>query len=299
MQTVATIIADPARARLTPELARRLVRAVAERAAAVDGPHWLAPDRACDILFADAEPAKIEAAIKAELGGLAIDVGVLPTANRRKRMLIADMDSTVITGESLDELAATVGLKDAVGAITARAMAGELDFAGAVRERVGMLKGLPLSAVEETIRALTLTAGARTLVATMRAHGAHTILVSGGFSLFTDAVLRRVGFDESHANRLDTDDVALTGRVHDPILGRDAKRATLLDRAGALGLTSQDVLAVGDGANDLAMVEAAGLGVAFRGKPVLRKEADVRIDHGDLSALLFLQGYRADTFAGG
>lgn len=296
MQTVATVIADPARAPLTPDLAQRLVRAVAERAAAVDGPHWMAPDRACDILFADAEPAKIEAAIRAELGDLPIDVGVVPTANRRKRLLIADMDSTIITGESLDELAAAVGLKDRVSAITARAMAGELDFAGAVRERVGMLKGLPLTAVEETVRALTVTAGAQTLVATMRTHGAHSILVSGGFTLFTDAVTRQVGFDEAHANRLDIDDNALTGRVHEPIMGRDAKRATLLERAEALGLTPEDVLAVGDGANDLDMVAAAGLGVAFHGKPVLRDGADVRVDHCDLSALLFLQGYPADAF---
>ena len=296
MQTVATLIADPARCPLTQPVVDRVHRAIAERAAAVDGPHWLSPGEACDIILADAEPAKIEAAIRAELSDLPIDVALLPTANRRKRLLIADMDSTIITSESLDELAEAAGLKTEVSAITARAMAGELDFAGAVRERVRMLKGLPLTAVAETMASLSLTEGAKTLVATMRANGAYALLVSGGFTLFTDEVRARVGFDEARANTLEVEGTALAGRVREPILGRDAKRSALNERTATLRLSPADALAVGDGANDLAMVQAAGLGVAFRGKPVLRTAADVRIDHTALTALLFLQGYRRDQF---
>ena len=253
-------------------------------------PDILAPGEAADIALPAAPDM---AAVRAALDGAAIDAIATPAEGRRKRLLIADMDSTIVTGETLDELADFAGLKDRIAAITARAMNGELDFKAALRERVAMLKGLPVDALERTWQRVRLTPGARELVATMRAHGAYTALVSGGFTFFTSRVAALCGFDMHRSNVLLDDGAALTGRVAEPILDRDTKLATLTGLAGERGLALSATLAVGDGANDLDMLRAAGLGVAFRAKPIVAAEARARVDHADLRALLFAQGYRA------
>ena len=236
------------------------------------------------------------APIAEALAGLPIDWAILPAANRRKRLLVADMDSTIVTSETLDELAAAAGHGAAVAAITRRSMAGEVDFASALRERVAMLRGLTLDALDRTLARTALMPGAATLVRTMRAHGAYTALVSGGFTWFTGRIATQAGFDTHRANVLLDDGTVLTGHVGEPILDRDAKRTALLELAAACGITVADALAVGDGANDLAMIETAGLGVAYHAKPIVAGAARVRIEHCDLRALLFLQGYHATEF---
>ncbi len=245
-------------------------------------------------------PDAVEMAVAspdAEPGEAGIDWAVLPAYGRRKRLLVADMDSTMVEGETLDELAKEAGVGERVAAITARAMNGELDFEAAVRERVGLLAGLSLAAAERVLARTHPAPGARAAVATMRASGAHCMLVSGGFTLFADPVGAELGFDEVLANRLEARDGRLTGRVLTPVLGQDAKRRALEGRRNALGLAPEDTLAVGDGANDLAMLGAAGLGVAFRAKPAVASQARVRVDRAGLAALLYLQGYRRDEFA--
>ncbi len=265
--------------------------------ARVAEPRWLAPGEACDIGFEAAEPATAEAALRERFGAAPIDLAVQPTAGRRKRLLLADMDATIVAGESLDELAELAGLKPRIAAITARAMAGELDFAEALRSRVALLEGLPESALEETKERLTLNPGARCLVQTMKRHGAYTALISGGFGPFTAHVRALCGFDEERANRLLVAEGRLTGRVAEPILGRDAKRGALDDLLAKQDLAAEQACTVGDGANDIAMLQAAGLGVAYHAKPAVREAAGQRIDHGDLTALLFMQGYSRDDFA--
>ena len=244
--------------------------------------------------------ADLHGALDARLENLPVDFALIPGgADRRKRLLVADMDSTIIGCECLDELADFAGVKAEVSAITERAMRGEIDFEGALRERVGMLKGLPADDLrrcfDERVR---LNPGARALVSTMAAHGARCVLVSGGFDFFTGRVARAAGFQADQANHLIEADGRLTGRVREPILGREAKLAALRQEAAALELSLGEVVAIGDGANDLAMIEAAGLGVAYRAKPVVAARADVRIDHADLTALLYFQGYRSDEFRG-
>jgi len=229
------------------------------------------------------------------VAGKPIDVAQVALAHRRKRLLIADMDSTMIEQECIDELAAAVGIKAEVAAITARAMNGELDFAQALRTRVKLLKGLPRSRIEEIRREqITLAPGGRALVQTMKTHGAFTSLVSGGFTFFADYISKRIGFDEAMANILEFDGDVLTGTVADPILGKEAKLSRLLTLAAFHDIPLAATLAVGDGANDLEMIKAAGLGVALHAKPVVAAQAAVRIDHGDLTALLYLQGYDED-----
>ena len=237
------------------------------------------------------------AALEAAIGAAPIDAVVTRADGRRKRLLIADMDSTIVTGETLDELAAYAGVGERVAAITRRSMNGEIDFAAALRERVALLRGLKLDALEQTWAGVRLTPGAHSLVATMRAHGAVTALVSGGFTWFTGRVAALAGFDVHRSNVLLDDGAALLGRVAEPIVDREAKLATLRELAAAHGIALADCLAVGDGANDLAMIRAAGLGVAYRAKPIVAAEAAARIEHSDLRALLFMQGYRADEFA--
>ncbi len=229
------------------------------------------------------------------VAGKPIDVAQVPLAHRRKRLLIADMDSTMIEQECIDELAAAVGIKAEVAAITARAMNGELDFAQALRTRVKLLKGLPRARIEEIRREqITLAPGGRALVQTMKTHGAFTSLVSGGFTFFADYIGKRIGFDEAMANILEFEGDLLTGTVADPILGKEAKLSRLLTLAAYHDIPLAATLAVGDGANDLEMIKAAGLGVALHAKPVVAAQAAVRIDHGDLTALLYLQGYEED-----
>ncbi len=238
--------------------------------------------------------------IEAESAGAAADWAITSSQNRRKRLLISDMDSTIIGQECLDELADFAGLKAQVSAITERAMRGELDFESALTTRVVMLKGLKLSALEACYASrISLNPGARALVATMKTHGARCVLVSGGFSFFTARVAAACGFEADRANRLLDDGAALTGAVSQPILGREAKLTALIEESAALGLKPEDALALGDGANDLAMIKAAGLGVAYRAKPIVAAETTARIEHTDLTAALFFQGYREDELVPG
>ncbi len=258
---------------------------------------WLSPGRAFDIRIAgDAQAALAEAR---SLGHNA-DINVVATAQRRKKLLIADMDSTIIGCECLDELADMAGLKERVSAITERAMRGEIEFASALRERVALLRGLPLAALEKTYRErVKLNPGAAALVATMKKHGARSCLVSGGFTYFTSRVAALAGFDDQQANTLRDDGTALTGEVAEPILGREAKLAALEAEVAALGISFAETLAVGDGANDLDMIKRAGLGVAYHAKPVVAAAAGASIAHGDLTGLLYLQGYRDEEMVGG
>jgi len=232
-----------------------------------------------------------------DLQKMGIDLVVQPAQGRRKAMLLADMDSTMIEQECIDELAAEAGIGARVAEITARAMNGELDFEAALRERVGLLKGLD-SAVIETVLAnrITLMAGGKVLLATMKVNGAYAALVSGGFTAFTAMVAAELGFDENRANTLLIEGGKLTGGVGEPILGREAKVAALNQITERLGLSANQVMAVGDGANDLGMLELAGAGVALHAKPSVAAECDIRINHGDLTALLYIQGYGADEF---
>lgn len=240
------------------------------------------------------------ARLRVALEALAADVAVLPLANRRKRLLISDMDSTIIGQECLDEIAAFAGLKEQVSAITERAMAGELDFDSALTERVGMLAGLDLSALQQAYdERISLNPGARTLVATMKAHGAKTVLVSGGFTFFTKRVAEDAGFEDHRGNTLIDDGAKLTGEVGRPILGREAKLVAMDEFAAGQGLGRADVLAMGDGANDLAMIKASGLGIAYRAKPIVASEAHAAIDNTDLRTALFFQGYHQDEFVEG
>jgi phosphoserine phosphatase len=251
-------------------------------------------------ILSPAEAASIECAttpdmdlVRAALEGAAIDALVTPAEGRRKRLLLADMDSTIVTGETLDELASFAGRGEKIAAITARAMNGELDFKDALRERVAMLKGLSVDALERTWQRVRLTPGALELVATMRAHGAYTALVSGGFTFFTSRVAALAKFDFHRANTLLDDGAVLEGQVAEPILDRSAKLATLRELAKQRQVSLAAALTVGDGANDLDMLLAAGLGVAFHAKPIVAMAARARVDHADLRALLFAQGYAA------
>lgn len=243
------------------------------------------------------ELATVQALAEGAFFGLPVDFCVQPAAGRRKRLLLADMDSTIIGCECVDELADLAGVKDAVAAITERAMAGELAFEAALRERVAMLKGLDAAALQACYdQRVRLNPGARTLARTMAANGARCVLVSGGFSFFTQRVADAAGFDAQRANTLIEADGKLTGVVAEPILGREAKLAALQEEAASLGVDLSQTLAVGDGANDLMMIKAAGLGVAYRAKLVVSAQADACVDHGDLTALLYFQGYKASEF---
>ncbi|MFQ5985349.1 MAG: phosphoserine phosphatase SerB [Alphaproteobacteria bacterium] len=258
---------------------------------------WLKPGRALDLMFRGGDRRAIEKALRERLALRPVDAVAQPRAGRRKRLLVADMDMTVTTVESIDELADLAGLRERIAPITARAMAGGLDFATALKARVAMLKGLDEAVLERTWRTrVALAPGAGTLVATMRAHGAYTVLVSGGFTFFTERVARAAGFDDHEANVLETKDGRLTGRVQEPSRGPEAKLHCLRRFAAKRGLKRAETMAVGDGANDLDMLQAAGLGVAFNAKPAVAAAAPARIDHGDLTALLYVQGYPASGF---
>lgn len=293
MAFVATLIAHPS----NPVLASSVGEAAAA-AVEASGLYWLADGIACDIVLRDgADLAAAEVALRAATLGLPVDLVIQDADTRRKKFLIADMDSTMIGQECIDELADVVGLKDKVSSITARAMNGEIAFEPALRERVALLKGLPLSVVDDVIsKRITLTSGGPELVATMKGKGFYTALVSGGFTVFTNPIAARLGFDENRANILLAEDGILTGEVAEPILGKQAKVDAVVDICAKLGIVSDDVIAVGDGANDLGMIKLAGTGVALHAKPAVAAEARVRIDHGDLTALLYLQGYRKSDF---
>ncbi len=252
----------------------------------------LSPGRAVDFHLPPGLAAAREAILSA-MPGAPMDVIVQPAAARRKKLFLADMDSTMIGQECIDELADAVGLKAHVSAITERAMRGEIAFEPALRERVALLKGLPADVVESMIgERITLTPGGKALVRTMRRAGAYTALVSGGFTVFTGPISARIGFDMHRSNTLIIENGQFAGLVADPILGREAKRETLIELRDARGISASETLAVGDGANDLAMLGEAGLGVAFRAKPIVAEAAHARIDHTDLRTLLYAQGYR-------
>ncbi len=274
---------------------------IADRLPGAEPPDWLAPRQVCDIRFvgpmADDAQRDLQRALREQLDGRPIDVAVQPPEGRRKRLLIADMDSTIVVGETLDDLAAHAGLKPKIAEITARAMRGELEFKGALRERISLLAGLRETALAETYERLEVMPGAATLVATMKSTGAYAALVSGGFIHFTSRVRDRLGFDEDSANDLEIADGRLTGKIVEPIRDRDAKRATLMTLCHRLDIPHGAALAVGDGANDLDMIEAAGMGVAFKAKPAVRAAARFAVDHGDLTTLLYYQGYRLDEFS--
>ncbi|HEY4848070.1 MAG TPA: phosphoserine phosphatase SerB [Methylocella sp.] len=297
MTHAATLVCNPALPVLTRDMLRRASEVLRQ-----PGPlNWLDPRIAADIAFDPGPAADAKAVadrIRSALDNAAVDVIVQRAQGRRKKLLLADMDSTMIGQECIDELAAEIGKRAEVAEITKRAMRGEIAFEPALRERVALLKGLDRATILDVIaNRITLTPGGRVLVQTMRANGAHTVLVSGGFSVFTSVIAERIGFHEHLANELlFGEDGRLTGLVAAPVLVKDAKLAALEQLRDKHGLSVEEVLAVGDGANDLAMLEAAGLGVAFHAKPKVAAAAHVRIDHGDLTALLYAQGYRREEF---
>jgi phosphoserine phosphatase SerB len=272
--------------------------AVAAKLAALGTPHWLSNGHAFDIGF-DGDAQSILAAARTATEGLQADINVVATAGRRKKLLVSDMESTIISCECLDELAEIAGIKPKIADITERAMRGEIAFEGALRERVGLLKGLGLGALEQVYREKAkLIGGAMEFVATMKANGAHTMLVSGGFTYYTAKIAALTGFDEHQANTLNIDGEVLAGTVGEPILGREAKLEALERGLKQFGLDASQALAIGDGANDLAMIQKAGMGVAFHAKPVVAASAGFAITHGTLRDVLYLQGYSDAEIAG-
>jgi phosphoserine phosphatase len=281
---VLCLIADPADSELDPALAAAVVHETGGEL------NWLNHAIACEII----EPKSTDALAlaRAVIGNRRVDAALVPTENRRKQILVADMDSTMINEECIDELAAALGIKAQVAEITDRAMRGELDFGQALDTRVALLKGLERKVIEEIRREqITLAPGGRALIHTMKEYGAYTSLVSGGFTFFADYFAKRIGFHEAIANVLEFDDDRLTGTVTKPIVDKNTKRERLLALATERNLPLSQTIAVGDGANDLDMIRIAGFGVALHAKPAVAAEAGYRIDHGDLTALLYLQGY--------
>ena len=290
MEHVLTLVGNP----LTPALAG----AVADRLPRRPAPAWLDAGIACDLALADMPVEAAEAAAREALDGAPVDLLAQPAAGRRKRLLVADMDSTIITVECIDELADFAGVKPEIAAITERAMRGEIDFADALRERGSKLAGLTVGDMERChAERVRLTAGAATLVGTVRRHGGYAALVSGGFTFFTGRVRAAAGFDMDVANELEVADGRLTGRVREPIRGAEAKLDVLRELTGRLGLPPEATLAIGDGANDLRMIREAGLGVAYHAKPIVAAAARAAVRHGDLTTVLYFQGYRRDEFA--
>jgi phosphoserine phosphatase len=297
LDNVLTVIADDDRALRLDDAVMALRERLDALGARIGKIDWLAADRACDIpydgLAADQADAGARHLLAADFPDLAADLVVQPSVGRRKRLLVADMESTVIENEMLDELADFLGLRGEVAEITRQAMNGEVDFAAALAVRVALLKGMPVARLAEAATRIRVTPGAATLVATMRANGAYAALVSGGFDIFTAMVRRALGFDCDIANALIVANGHLTGAVRAPIVTSETKLAVLKRLAAERGLPLSATLAVGDGANDLPMIEAAGLGIAFHAKPAVAARARTRVDRGDLTALLYAQGYRA------
>ena len=292
---VATLVADPVKARLS----EAAVNQAAQALGGVERRRWLDEGVAADLVFTGEIKAK-RAALESALADEPVDVIVQPLAGRLKRLLVADMDSTLIGQECVDELAAKVGAGERVAAITERAMRGEIAFAPALRERVALLAGLPEGVIDEVLKdRVRLNPGARALARTMRANGAYVVIVSGGFRQFTRAIRERIGAHEDRANTLAIEGGRLTGKVAEPILGEGAKLGALREIAAGMGIALDETLAVGDGANDLPMLQAAGLGVAYRAKPKVAAGAGARVEYSDLTALLYAQGVARKDFVDG
>ena len=292
MHLILTLIANPARSVLDDSIVAAVGAALESTGAVVGAADTLAPGIACDLPFEGLQPTDAEAVARRVIGRAPVDMAAQERAGRRKRLLACDMDSTLIENEIVDEIAAVAGLRDKIAPITARSVAGEIDFATSLAQRVALLKGLSESRYLEAGRAIRFMSGARALIATMRAFGAHTMIISGGFRAFTAQVRDALGMDQDEANDVEILGGVLTGRLLPPLVARESKAEILRTAAAALGIPLAETMAVGDGANDLAMVRTAGLGVAFHGTQRIRAGAAVRIDHGDLTALLYLQGYR-------
>lgn len=290
---VLTLIANPSAGAVLDDLMARLVAALPGAGV----PDWLADGIACDLPLATDDPRSAEPATRALIGAAPIDLLVQPAVGRRKRVLVADMELTIIENEMLDELAEFVGMRDHVADITRRAMNGELDFTAALAERVALLRGLPISVLDEAAAHICLMPGARELLATLRRAGVHAALVSGGFTVFAEPVAAQLGFDRVVANHLEIAGGRIAGTVRAPIVTRDTKREVLMECAATCGVAPEETLAVGDGANDLPMLLQAGLGIAFHAKPAVAAAARFRLDHADLTGLLYAQGYREAEIA--
>lgn len=302
MDNVLTLIANPKNPALHADHVAKARRTLESAGARVGDVDWLAEKIACDLPFSglvpDAARSHTANALESDaLGSSAIDIVAQRAFGRRKSLLVADMESTIIENEMLDELADEIDARDKIAAITARAMNGELDFEDALRERVALLSGVDAVALDRAANNIRIMPGARALVQTMRNNGAYCALVSGGFTYYTTKVRDCLGFDMDQANILKVSNGKITGVVTAPILGRNAKRETLLQLCRERNLDSTDAIAVGDGANDIAMLEVAGAGVAFHAKPLVAKQASILVNHGDLTALLYLQGYRQSEFS--
>lgn len=296
MNHILTLICNPRTSDLNDEALAMAIACLSELGAETGDPYWLNYGVACDIPFRGLNLKVAEVTVRHNFQGLPIDIIAQKSINRRKKLLVADMDSTMVVGETLDDLSEFAGCRDKVSAITSLAMNGELSFVEALKQRVKLLEGLSLDNLKKTMAKVELTLGGKELVQTMKANGAVTMLVSGGFTYFTDQVRDIVGFDHARGNTFEISEAKLTGKVLDPIIDKDAKLVILKNFANEYGITEIDTMAVGDGANDLPMLMAAEVGVAFQAKPTVSKSARFSINHGDLTALLYIQGYRAKEF---
>ncbi|MBM3485231.1 MAG: phosphoserine phosphatase SerB [Alphaproteobacteria bacterium] len=296
MQDVATLLTATSRADLTDRDAAAVRAAIAQSGATPIATQWLSPQIACDVVFTGANRGDVSAALRKTFADAAFDLVVQRRPGRRKDLLVADMDATIIAEETLDELAAVAGLRDRIAPITQRAMNGEIGFEEAMRLRVRMLEGVHVSQLESTFDRISMTPGARTLVQTMRAHGSYTLLLSGGFSYFTSRIRGAIGFDRDIGNDIAIEGDQLTGAIDGPVLAPGAKHAALVRIAAERHVPLSETLAVGDGANDIGMLQAAGLGVAYRPKPVVAAAVAVQLRHADLTGLLYLQGYSQQEF---
>lgn len=296
MDNVLTLISKPAAGVLNANLVEEVRSSLTRAGAIVSPPDWLSPDEAVDLAFDALASQDAETITRQALDGQPLDVIAQSTLRRKKKLIIADMDSTIVEGETLDDLAEFAGIKDQIAALTARAMNGEMGFAEALKTRVALLEGLNESCLADTMVNVHLHPGALVLISTMRASGAFTALISGGFSYFTDRIREQVGFHMSLGNKLEIVDGRLSGQVLAPVVDKNTKLEMLIDVAAQHGLGMTDTFAIGDGANDVPMLKAAGMGVAYHGHPVARENARARLDHADLTGALFIQGYRRDEF---